>query len=451
MSNRKKINFVMNNYGNLNKDKIILFYEDKKSIAGFGSEYVAVLEHIYWADLFKFTFVESCDEDRINNASISIFEYYEPLNSITIDEVMKSYCVIDAVNEHRILLKESVGITKNFFPTTEYIDLLANIHKKYLQLKKDVKIKIENDIANLFRNKKTIGVHVRGSDYKIGFKDHPVAVDPISQGGHIDILKKHMNEYGFEQIFLATDEVNTIDLFKKEFGEKVVYFNDVFRVTENWSPGLIKCDRENNEYLLGFEVLRDMYALANCEGLIAGLSNVSTISIMLKKTFGENFEFLDIINKGFHGEDGKDPFMHVYRLKGMEDIYTSDKKTSYQKYYELLLKWFNNKKVKKNIDDYFNNNKYEKVAIYGFGTLGKLFYDEVKKSNIQVCYFIDKNADKFSSNEYDIAVIEPKKNMEQEKVDCIVVSPIAHYRDIYNMLKNEFKEENIVSLEDIVE
>lgn len=449
-SNKKTFNMVMNNYGDLNKDKILYFYHAKKSGTGFGGQYILSLEHMYWADFFKFTFVESYSEEKLNNASVSIFEYYEPINSISADEVMKSQCVIDATEEHRNVLRESFGIFGPFLPKPEYMDLLADIHNKYLHLKKDVKIKIENDIKNLFGGKKTIGVHVRGSDFKIGFKEHPVAVDPSSDGGHISILKDNMNKYGFEQIFLATEEVDTIKLFKDKFGEKVIYFNDVFRVTGTISPGLVKCDRENHDYLLGLEVLRDMYALASCDGLIAGLSNVSTLSIILKKTFGEKFEFLNIINNGCYGEEGKDAERYVYKWNGIENEYSVDKRTPHQKYYELLLKWIYSKNFNKNFADYFIKMSYQKIAIYGFGTLGKLFFDEIKESNIEVNSFIDKNAEKFIDNEYNITVIEPNKINDLKDVDCIVISPIGSYKEIHNMLKNQARDKKIISLEDVV-
>lgn len=35
---------------------------------------------------------------------------------------------------------------------------------------------IQNDLKDIFDNSKVLGVHFRGTDYKAGYQNHPVAV-----------------------------------------------------------------------------------------------------------------------------------------------------------------------------------------------------------------------------------------------------------------------------------
>ena len=52
--------------------------------------------------------------------------------------------------------------------------------------------------------------------------------------------------------------------------------------------------------MLGVEVLRDMYSMAECDGLVAGLSQVSYAARIQKKSMGSEYEDLVILNKGIN-------------------------------------------------------------------------------------------------------------------------------------------------------
>ena len=52
--------------------------------------------------------------------------------------------------------------------------------------------------------------------------------------------------------------------------------------------------------LLGYEVLRDMYTLASCDGLVAGLSQVSYAARICKRSRNEKYDIEMILNKGIN-------------------------------------------------------------------------------------------------------------------------------------------------------
>lgn len=80
---------------------------------------------------------------------------------------------------------------------------------------------IQNDLKDIFDDSKILGVHFRGTDYKAGYQNHPVAVQ-IEQT--IAQVKKCLEKNAFQKIFLATDEKSAVERFEKEFPGKVFYF-----------------------------------------------------------------------------------------------------------------------------------------------------------------------------------------------------------------------------------
>ena len=59
-------------------------------------------------------------------------------------------------------------------------------------------------------------------------------------------------------------------------------------------------DRENTHYLDGLEALRDVYTLAECNGLIAGLSQISIAARIVRLAENGSFEYMKILDKGIY-------------------------------------------------------------------------------------------------------------------------------------------------------
>ena len=131
------------------------------------------------------------------------------------------------------------------------------------------------------------------------------------------IIKRHINiilnvtveekiaeieqvEEKFDKIFLATDDQEAIDVFQKRFGDKVCYYEDVYRGEGNVSVAFSSDLREYHRYLLGLEVLRDVYTMAQCEGLIGGISQVAYCAQIMKRGMGSEFSYFKILDKGIN-------------------------------------------------------------------------------------------------------------------------------------------------------
>lgn len=122
----------------------------------------------------------------------------------------------------------------------------------------------------------------------------------------------------------------------------------------------------------------------------------------------------------------------------------SNRGDKFKIYYNTLNQWLKIKNSNKKLEDYFLNNNYKSVAIYGMGELGNRFYEEMKKSSIEVKYAIDQNA-QYTYSDLKIYGLDDKL----EKVDIVVVTAVFAYEEIMTTLKDKIDAE-IISLEDIV-
>ena len=96
-------------------------------------------------------------------------------------------------------------------------------------------------------------------------------------------------------------------------------------------------------------------------------------------------------------------------------------KKRYMLYYDVLNQWLKNKNDNYKIVDYFKNNNYKSIAIYGMGEMGNRLFEEIKESDIKVEYFIDNNTDYLYQEWEDIPVIGVNEISEKEAVDVIIV------------------------------
>lgn len=122
----------------------------------------------------------------------------------------------------------------------------------------------------------------------------------------------------------------------------------------------------------------------------------------------------------------------------------SKKVDKFKNYYNVLNQWLINVHEGKKLDSYFTNNNYHKIAIYGMGELGNRTYEELKGTDIQVKYAIDKEAENSYS---ELNVVSLDEAMEE--VDAVVVTAIFAYDEIKEELETIF-DCQILSLEDVI-
>lgn len=295
------LEFKQNGIGVPDK-KILLIRENGKGW-GFFAEFRAMLAKMVFAEKFglvpyvewgkQFLYSEKEPVDGTENA----FEYYfrQPYD-LTKQDILSDSYVTESKSAQGVIIEREYK-RDTYEMTSEYQTKLAEMYHRYIRLNEKTKISIQADLKNIFDGSKVLGVHFRGTDYKAGYQNHPVAVQ-LDQT--IEQVKKCLKENTFQKIFLATDEKSAVERFEAEFPGQVFCFRDVYRGEGNTSVAFSQSDRPQHHYRLGYEVFRDMYALASCDGLVAGLSQVVNCARIVKESNGQQYDTLCIINNGIN-------------------------------------------------------------------------------------------------------------------------------------------------------
>lgn len=112
--------------------------------------------------------------------------------------------------------------------------------------------------------------------------------------------------------------------------------------------------------------------------------------------------------------------------------------------YLMMNQWVKVKQEGKNLASYFEKNGYRKIAIYGMNYVGETLLEELRGSEIQVEYGIDKNGEGLYS---EIDIVTPDDSLDE--VDAIVVTAITFFDEIEEKLSQKVSCP-IISLEDIL-
>lgn len=110
----------------------------------------------------------------------------------------------------------------------------------------------------------------------------------------------------------------------------------------------------------------------------------------------------------------------------------------------LMNKWLKLEIAGRSIREHFEKEGYKSVAIYGMSHVGERLLEELKGSDIEVKYAIDRNAAGIYS---DIEVYSPDDNLPD--VDAVVVTAVYFFDEVYNNLKDKVRCP-IISLDDVL-
>lgn len=270
---------------------------------GFFAELGVTLIKLYFADDRGFTPYVCWGEnylyyepEGIEGEQNAFLHYFKPVSHVASIEHV-SHAVYSNASHYEQVKKLYHAVSYDV--SEEYIDAMARMMKKYIQYNETTKEYLEEQFTELLGDKKTLGIHYRGTDFRRQYNNHPVAVRLEQE---IEKAKELLEKKGYEQIFLATDENEAVRAFREKFGDKVKVFEDTYRDNGgNESIAFSEDDRTNHHYKLGLEVLRDQYTLTRCDGLLCGYSNVTFISrIMRKSWYDKDFEDYVLINNGIN-------------------------------------------------------------------------------------------------------------------------------------------------------
>ena len=137
-----------------------------------------------------------------------------------------------------------------------------------------------------------------------------------------------------------------------------------------------------------------------------------------------------------------------YKIQERNSVNSNEminKRTAY--YYDFLLYWLKAKNEGLDMGEYFREQNYHNIAIYGAGKLCVSLYEEIKDiDNINILYVVDKGNEKRLD---DIEIIKLNEVRSKKEPDVVIVTPIYDYKEIEKEIRKEYKCP-IVSLEDLI-
>ena len=283
--------------------KVIYYIAVGSNVEGFFAILRTALDYCCYADEHGFVpyIVYSKDilyfEKALFLGTNNPFEYYyEQLKELSLVEMLRRNTFIKCSPKHlnEIELKYNLK-SFSYLVEESYIEKMADIYKKYIHLNAMTERMIGQSIMKRLQGKRTLGVHIRGTDFFKEFNNHPV---PVSVDEYIRIIDKEIKRERYEQVFVATDDIRCLKEVKQKITVPLVYYNNTMRSKGNKSVAFERSNRKNNNYLLGLEVLKDAYTLAASDGFIGCLSQVDIFVQIIKRSQGQRFRSLKIIDKG---------------------------------------------------------------------------------------------------------------------------------------------------------
>lgn len=115
------------------------------------------------------------------------------------------------------------------------------------------------------------------------------------------------------------------------------------------------------------------------------------------------------------------------------DVYLQ-RETMLQKYkifYRVLCNWINLYLAGKTVCNFFEDKNIERVAIYGYGGIGKILHKELTKSDIEICCILDKRAIKSEPDA--VKVCHPEDG--DRSADAVLVTVMLDYDSIKTELE----------------
>lgn len=271
------------------------------TVAGFFAIMRTILSSMYLADSLEMKIYVRVTGSLYNMApEDNMYEYFflqtmeENYESIT-----QKYNCFKFERKHSQVVDNALlgnySIVNGYDITQDYISAMAKMYAKYIKFNEKTELELNENIDRLLNGKKVLGIHIRGTDFAKAFKGHPIQ---LRAEDYFELIDSILVEYGFEKIFVATDENGLLDKFKNKYLDMVIAYEGVYRSENNRSIHSQINSKGLNGYQIAKEVLRDMYTLASCNGLLAGKSQVSLMAIICKESKDKRYEYIKVIDKG---------------------------------------------------------------------------------------------------------------------------------------------------------
>lgn len=289
--------------GSVDYGKILYVIKENSNREGFCATLRFIIGFILYAKEHGFAPVIRLSKDFIyydeemSKEISNPWEYYFLAPENDYDENVAKhvcYCRFYHMMDMEVYPKLHAYYTENYYDE-ELFKACSPVIRDYFSIKPEIVCEAKK-LLDIERDGMILGVHFRGTDFKQGFNEHPVFVD-IEQT--IEAIKKAIELNNIGAVFLATDDESAYKRIKESIDNvDLLHFEDVYRSDGDKSVAFSESERKYHRYLLGYEIVRDMYTLSLCDGLIAGKSSVSFLSNLYKHSRNEEYKYMQILDNG---------------------------------------------------------------------------------------------------------------------------------------------------------
>lgn len=183
---------------------------------------------------------------------------------------------------------------KDQFLNKEFVTSLRRLTKQYIKIKQDIARSGNEFVKNNYGMQNVLSLHKRGTDHFVSgghaagqkhLMDYKSIIKPA--------IERALKENKCDKLFLATDEQETYDNVKKDFGSILLKYNTDL-IPSGSDTGLHYSNAYSDEAKknkLAVDMLTDVIIMSSCKYSLCMKSNVSILNILFRNDF--NYEFID--------------------------------------------------------------------------------------------------------------------------------------------------------------
>lgn len=276
-------------YGNENPDKFFYVIGVPHSTAGLFAIVKSVFCHICYAiqqgyipivDMLNFK-SQLSDVDKKEYNAWDLY-FFQP----------GGYSLVDISKSKNIIKSCSLPFPKGVeigFDTPLDIDFhkaYSTFFKRYIVPRPEIAAYAELKKETVIGNKRNVlGVLCRGTDYAetkpSGHPIQPTAVQAINK------VKDVMKLYGFEYVFIATEDKRIYNAFLAAFGEKLLFSGQKLYDGMNGKKFLseLSANDHSEKWQNIVDYYSTIYILSKCDGLLAGLTCGSLCAYLMSNIY----------------------------------------------------------------------------------------------------------------------------------------------------------------------
>lgn len=230
---------------------------------------------------------------------VNVWEkYFEQPQYYSLDDIMRSKNIVLSDQYPSPSDKYLMGNT-DFYTDSRRRMYFKEVFNRNIRFNKQTLEVLESRRKSIIPNNcRVLGILCRGTDYLIKRpKNHPVQPQPEDV---IEKAKETLVQYKCDFVFLATEDEDIMQLFKDEFGVKLLYV-DQKRINrtrlQECSLVMDEMSRVNQDrYIMGLDYLTATYILSQCDCFIGGRTGGTKGVLLMNK----GFEYEYIYNLGFY-------------------------------------------------------------------------------------------------------------------------------------------------------